>query len=269
MPSTCCCTSRSRWRASRPGSPPLLHTTTWASCCSASSSAPSTMSVKKGLATSSTTTAMVRLSPARSWRAGSLRTKPSSWIARSTRARRSGLTRSGRLRTLLTVPSETPASRATSLMLAIRSFRSISRPHRSDRDRGPPGSGRAAAGGSGRGRAAVALSSGVRGRRPGRGGELGRDHLAVPLALDLLQRPALRPRRPDRTDDQREREQPDHDQADRGNALGGEHRREEVAEQADRQPHREEQDALRAGPVRGGEELAGPERVEGLGADAG
>ena len=48
---------------------------------SASSSTPRATSVKNGLATSSTTRPMVRLRPARSWRADSLRTKPSSSMA--------------------------------------------------------------------------------------------------------------------------------------------------------------------------------------------
>ena len=61
----------------------------------------------------------MRLVPARSWRADSLRTKPSSAIASSTLARVAPLTRSGRFRTLETVPSETPARAATSLTDAL------------------------------------------------------------------------------------------------------------------------------------------------------
>jgi hypothetical protein len=61
---------------------------------------------------------MVRLCPARSCRADSLRTKPSAAIAASTRSRVVALTTSGRLRTLLTVPTETRACSATSRMLA-------------------------------------------------------------------------------------------------------------------------------------------------------
>jgi hypothetical protein len=50
-----------------------------------------------------------------------LRTKPSAAIASSTRCRVPSLTVSGRLRTLLTVPTETPARPATSLMLVVSS----------------------------------------------------------------------------------------------------------------------------------------------------
>src|SRR5689334_4846424 len=65
---------------------------------------------------------MVRLRPAASWRAEALGTNPSSAMADSTRARVAGRTESGRFRTLETVPSDTPALAATSLMLtdAIR-----------------------------------------------------------------------------------------------------------------------------------------------------
>jgi uncharacterized protein YgbK (DUF1537 family) len=61
----------------------------------------------------------VRLRPARRCRADSLRTKPSAAIAAWTRSRVAGATVSGRLRTLLTVPTETPAAAATSRMLAV------------------------------------------------------------------------------------------------------------------------------------------------------
>ena len=57
----------------------------------------------------------MRLVPIRSWRANSLRTKPRSAIARSTRSRVAALTTAGRLSTLETVPSDTPAAAATSL----------------------------------------------------------------------------------------------------------------------------------------------------------
>src|SRR5487761_402514 len=86
-------------------------------CSLASSSTPRATAVKKGFATSSTTTPIVRLRPARSWRADSLRTNPSALIAACTRARVSSETMSGRLRTLETVPTDTPACAATSLML--------------------------------------------------------------------------------------------------------------------------------------------------------
>ncbi len=58
----------------------------------------------------------MRLRPARSWRAESLRTYPSRLIADSTRILVGPATVSGRLRTFDTVPTETPAARATSLM---------------------------------------------------------------------------------------------------------------------------------------------------------
>ena len=91
------------------------------------SSAPRATSVKNGLLASRNTYAMTRLLPARSWRADSLRTKPSSAIAASTRARVVGRTRCGRLSTLETVPIETPARSATSLMPAGPSHASAPR----------------------------------------------------------------------------------------------------------------------------------------------
>jgi hypothetical protein len=83
----------------------------------ASSSTPRATSVKNGFATSSTTKPIVRLRPARSWRADSFRTKPSSLIEAFTRSRVGRATMSGRLSTLETVATETPAWAATSLML--------------------------------------------------------------------------------------------------------------------------------------------------------
>ena len=75
--------------------------------------------VKKGLATSGTITASVpvrwRLSP----RARRLGTYPSSAMARSTRRRVSGLTRSLSLITRETVIGETPERRATSLIVTL------------------------------------------------------------------------------------------------------------------------------------------------------
>ena len=55
---------------------------------------------------------MVRLLPARSCRPCSLRTKPRSAIAWRTRLRVASATRSGRLSTFDTVPTETPAKAA-------------------------------------------------------------------------------------------------------------------------------------------------------------
>ena len=82
------------------------------------SSAPRATSLKNGFPASRKTYAMIRLLPARSWRADSLRTKPRSAMADSTRALVSGRTRSGRLSTFETVPTETPARSATSLIPA-------------------------------------------------------------------------------------------------------------------------------------------------------
>src|SRR5918997_3779831 len=64
-----------------------------------------------------TTTASVRLRPARSCRADWFGTQPSLSIAVITRSRVGARTRSGELITFETVPSETPASMATSFML--------------------------------------------------------------------------------------------------------------------------------------------------------
>src|SRR6478609_2271528 len=77
------------------------------------------MSVKNGLAISITTIPIERLRPARSWRADSLRTQPSFSIASSTRRRVRSDTTPGELITLDTVPTETPASAATSLTLIV------------------------------------------------------------------------------------------------------------------------------------------------------
>src|SRR6478609_8651126 len=62
---------------------------------------------------------MVRERPAASCLADALGTKPSSAIAASTLARVAARTAAGRLSTLETVPSETPARAATSLMLTV------------------------------------------------------------------------------------------------------------------------------------------------------
>src|SRR5215217_8965538 len=70
---------------------------------------------------------MERLRPARSWRAGSLGIQPSLAIASSTRRRVGSATISGEFRTLETVPSETPASAATSFMLTV-ALRAAMRP---------------------------------------------------------------------------------------------------------------------------------------------
>jgi len=75
------------------------------------------ISAKNGLRMSSTTRPIVRLRPARSWRAASLRTNPRRSMDACTRATVSGATFSGRLSTLETVPTETPASSATSRTL--------------------------------------------------------------------------------------------------------------------------------------------------------
>ena len=61
------------------------------------------------------------LRPCRSWRAASLRTQPSSSMAACTRSAVSALTLPGWFSTLDTVPTDTPARRATS-------FNPVSRP---------------------------------------------------------------------------------------------------------------------------------------------
>ena len=95
----------------------------------ARSSAPRATSVKNGLRTSSTTSPIVRLRPARSWRAASLRTNPSCSMAACTRSTVAGATLSGRLSTFETVPTDTDAAAATSRTLtAIGPPRSVSRP---------------------------------------------------------------------------------------------------------------------------------------------
>src|SRR4029453_10570511 len=62
---------------------------------------------------------MERLRPARSWRAGSFGIQPSFAIASSTRRRVGSATMLGEFKTFDTVPSETPASAATSFMLTV------------------------------------------------------------------------------------------------------------------------------------------------------
>jgi len=61
---------------------------------------------------------MLWLMPARNWRAASFRTKPSLSMADWTLRVTSAETFCGRFSTLETVPTETPASAATSLTLA-------------------------------------------------------------------------------------------------------------------------------------------------------
>ena len=80
------------------------------------SSTPLATSVKNGFDASSMRYAIVRLRPARRCRPASLRMKPNSTIARWTLRRVASLTDSGRLRTFDTVPTETPARFATSLI---------------------------------------------------------------------------------------------------------------------------------------------------------
>src|SRR4051812_26506790 len=63
---------------------------------------------------------MMLLRPARSCRADSLRTKPRSLIACSTRRRVGSRTICGRFKTFETVPTETPAAAATSFTPADR-----------------------------------------------------------------------------------------------------------------------------------------------------
>ena len=65
----------------------LLHKMTASPALLASSSTPRATSVKNGLATSSTTSPIVRLCPARNWRADSFLTNPSCLIDAFTRSR--------------------------------------------------------------------------------------------------------------------------------------------------------------------------------------
>ena len=94
--------------------------------------------MKNGLPMSITTMLTTRLRPARSWRADSFGTQPSLAIAVSTRSRVVGLTRSGEFTTLETVPSETPASVATSFML-VDDLRGTGTPQGPRRARRPTG----------------------------------------------------------------------------------------------------------------------------------
>jgi hypothetical protein len=86
---------------------------------------PRATSVKNGLAMSSRIAPTVVMVPARSVRAEPLGTNDSASIAWSTRSRVGADTRSGRFSTFETVPSETPACRATSLMLVRRGPRLV------------------------------------------------------------------------------------------------------------------------------------------------
>jgi hypothetical protein len=106
----------------------LLQMNSDRSASSAASSMPWATSWKNGLVPSSITYASVRLVPARSWRADSLRTNPRSAIARSTRSRVRALTTSGRFITFETVPSETPAAAATSFTDGVLPFSTLDLP---------------------------------------------------------------------------------------------------------------------------------------------
>src|SRR5690349_19579256 len=68
---------------------------------------------------SSTTRPILWVDPTRSWRAEPLRTSPNSSMAFWTRERVSSETNSGWFSTLETVPSKTPAWRATSCILCM------------------------------------------------------------------------------------------------------------------------------------------------------
>ena len=117
IPRTRCSSNSARCATSRSAVCALLPTCTAYPAAWKWSSAPSTTSVKNGLAMSITTMPTDRLRPARSWRADSLRTQPSLSIACRTRSWVAGDTRSGELSTFETVPTDTPASVATSFML--------------------------------------------------------------------------------------------------------------------------------------------------------
>ncbi len=117
IPCTRCSSSTSRYRDSLAFWSSVLHRITARPASLAASSTPRATSVKNGLATSSTTRPMVRLRPALSWRADSFLMNPSSLIAAWTRARVRSATTSGWFSTLETVPRDTPARAATSLIL--------------------------------------------------------------------------------------------------------------------------------------------------------
>ncbi len=73
-PRTRCSAKSDRYSASSPGFWALLQTITPSPACRAARSAPRATSTKKGLPMSRTSSPMMRLRPARSWRADSLRT---------------------------------------------------------------------------------------------------------------------------------------------------------------------------------------------------
>ena len=81
---------------------------------------PRARSVKNGFEISGTTSPMTRLRPARRLRADALGTKPISSITFCTFRSVRGANISGRFIALETVPKETPAAFATSLILATR-----------------------------------------------------------------------------------------------------------------------------------------------------
>ena len=76
--------------------------------------------VKNGLEMSGTINPITRFRPARRLRADAFGTKPISSITFCTLRRVSGANTSGRLIALETVPKETPAALATSLILATK-----------------------------------------------------------------------------------------------------------------------------------------------------
>ena len=95
----------------------MLQTTIASPLAAAMSSAPRATSVKNGLRMSGTISPTSVARPARSVAAEPFGTQPSSSIASRTRSRVSSATRSGRLTTFETVPTETPARSATSLIV--------------------------------------------------------------------------------------------------------------------------------------------------------
>src|SRR4029079_8433490 len=84
--------------------------------------------VKNGFAASGTRKATMSLRPDPRWRAEAWGTNPVLAMAAPTRARVAGRTSSGWLRTFETVPDDTPAAAATSLMvIRAPAHRSIQR----------------------------------------------------------------------------------------------------------------------------------------------
>ena len=120
---------RTRWRASASSarrssdsSQSVLQITIASPFAAARSSAPRATSVKNGFRMSGTISPTSVACPARSVAAEPFGTQPSVEIASRTRTRVDSVTRSGRLTTFETVPTDTPARSATSLIVTAGAF---------------------------------------------------------------------------------------------------------------------------------------------------